>query len=132
MVLERVVQQRGDRLVLVAAVAEHELANAEQVRDVRDRRAFPHVVAVQRGCQYQGFVEAFAQTRHRPLTGVRQDAPSTLQPYLLAIRTSADGDASADSRTYPTCLTARSDLRSGSSLCRSLDRWTSSSPEYSV
>jgi hypothetical protein len=45
-VLDRIVQQGGDRLVLAAAVFEHERANAHQVREVRHPRTLAHVEAV--------------------------------------------------------------------------------------
>ena len=45
-VLDDVVQQRGDRRRLVAAVLEHERADREQMREVRDRRALAHILRV--------------------------------------------------------------------------------------
>ena len=45
-VLDRVVQQRADRLGLVAAHLEHERGDTEQVGDVRDRRSLAQLAAV--------------------------------------------------------------------------------------
>jgi hypothetical protein len=45
-VLDGVVEERGDRLVLVAAVFEHESGDDEQVRGVRDLRSETAVPAV--------------------------------------------------------------------------------------
>ena len=44
-----VVEERGDRLVLTAAVLEHERANRKQMRDVGDRRRLPNLARVELG-----------------------------------------------------------------------------------
>jgi hypothetical protein len=57
MILERVVEQCGDRLVLVTAVLEHRGADAEQVGDVGDLRARAQVVAMSPNRKQQCFLE---------------------------------------------------------------------------
>jgi hypothetical protein len=64
LVLEGVVQQRGDRLVLVAAVLEHDGGHADQVRDVGDLAALAELVLVQLGRPDQGVAETFAYGCH--------------------------------------------------------------------
>ena len=74
-VLDRVVQQRADRLGLAPAHLEHERRDAEQVRDVRDRRALAQLPAVVLGGQQQRAVEALGQ--HRVVgVGLGHGAPS--------------------------------------------------------
>jgi hypothetical protein len=69
-ILGRVVEQRGDRLVLVAPVLEHEPRDDEQVGEVGDLRSHPPLVAVQLVGERDGGQEAGAQvgwraSRHR-------------------------------------------------------------------
>lgn len=45
-VLDRVVQHRGDRILLIAAVLEHQAANDEQVRQIRDLGPDPALATV--------------------------------------------------------------------------------------
>ena len=56
-VLDRVVQQRADRLGLAAAHLEHERGDREQVRDVRDLGALAQLPAVVVGGEQQRAVE---------------------------------------------------------------------------
>ena len=60
-VFDGVVQERRDRLVLTAAVLEHQGAHAHQVRHVRNSGAFTELLTVVPGRVRQGFVEAFGQ-----------------------------------------------------------------------
>ena len=53
MILEGIVQERGNRLVFVAAVVQHQRADAEQVRHVRDGRPLAPIVRVQRRREHQ-------------------------------------------------------------------------------
>lgn len=58
MILERVVEQCGDRLVLVAAVLQHQGADAEQVRDVGDLAgALAHVAVMSPDREQQRILE---------------------------------------------------------------------------
>ena len=47
LILRPVVEQRGDRLVLVAAVLERQAAHGEEMHDVRDRRSLAGLARVQ-------------------------------------------------------------------------------------
>jgi hypothetical protein len=62
-VLDDVVQERADRLVLVAVHLEHERGDGQQVRGVRHRRALAQLLGVVRGRVAQGVVEALGQQR---------------------------------------------------------------------
>ena len=63
LVLDGVVQQRGDRLVLVAAVLEDERRDAHEVRDIRDLRALSTLAGVQFARERERTVEARAERR---------------------------------------------------------------------
>ena len=62
-VLDDVVQQRGDRLVLVAVHLEHQRRDREQVRRVRDLRALAQLPVVVAQRDVQRLVEAGGQQR---------------------------------------------------------------------
>src|SRR4051794_7206284 len=62
-VLDRVVQQRGDRLVLAASHLEHERGHAQKVRDVRDLGALAQLRTVVAAGQMKRTVEAVRQQR---------------------------------------------------------------------
>ena len=59
-VLGRVVEQRGDRLVLAAAVLDHQRADAEEVADIGDAAALAHLGAMGRGGELERLLEALA------------------------------------------------------------------------
>src|SRR5205807_2550885 len=61
LILGGIVQERGDRLVLVAAVLDHERADAEQVTDIRDAAALADLRAVGRGGELKGMFKSLAE-----------------------------------------------------------------------
>ena len=65
-VFDRVVQECGDRLGLVAAVQQDERSDVEQVRDVRHVGAFPRLRAVELGGPFDGPREAWTERGRRP------------------------------------------------------------------
>ena len=65
-VLDRVVQQPGDRLLLITAVLQNERGDGEQVRDVGDLRALPGLRRVRLASERQRRVEGRAD--HHPAT----------------------------------------------------------------
>ena len=56
-------QQAGDRLILAAAVFDNQRGHAEEVRNVRNGRSFPHLIGGQFLGVHQRFSEARAQHR---------------------------------------------------------------------
>ncbi len=69
-----VVKQRGDRLVLAAAILDHQRAHAEQMADVRDAAAFAQLGTVCRRRELERVIEALAeyrQTGRRAIVRVR-------------------------------------------------------------
>ena len=69
LVFQRVVQQRADRLVLVAAVLEHDGRDPDEVRHIGDVAAFALLVLVQLRRPDQGLAEAFAYCGHGGSSG---------------------------------------------------------------
>ena len=55
LVFGSIVQQRGDRLVLGAAVIDHERSGAEQMPDVRSVAALPRCLSVHLVSEHQRF-----------------------------------------------------------------------------
>lgn len=54
-----------DRLVLVAAVVDHERCDPHQVGDIGDLRPLPHLISVQIPCERQRAVESWTEPRRR-------------------------------------------------------------------
>jgi len=58
LIFDGVVQQRGDRLILVAAVLQHDGSHRQQMRQVGLARDFPPLLGVQDGDVGEGLGEA--------------------------------------------------------------------------
>src|SRR5437588_2523720 len=63
LILGGVVEQRGDRFVLVSSILNHQGAHTEQVADVRDLAALADLSAVLLGSESQSLLESSAQGR---------------------------------------------------------------------
>jgi len=64
LVFRRVVQQRGNRFVLVPAIVQNDRRNAEHVRDVRGAGAFARLSSVDLARVSRRLIEPFAERRH--------------------------------------------------------------------
>ncbi len=63
LVLDSVVQQRGDRLVFVASRLQHQRANRQQMSDIRSTAAFARLVAMQRRRPNERLLKALSHNR---------------------------------------------------------------------
>ena len=68
LIFDGVVQQRGDGLILVAAVLHHQRGHGQQVRQVRLARKLPPLIGMQRG----GVGERFGESGGQGRTSIRR------------------------------------------------------------
>ncbi len=60
LILSGVVQQRGDRLIFVAPILDHERTDAEKVANIGDAAAFPDLGSMDSGGELKRLLEALA------------------------------------------------------------------------
>ena len=105
LVLDGVVQDARDRLVLVAAVLEHERRHREQVRDVRDPRALAALIGMEQRRPADRLGEPRRQHRGGELLDVRPpDAPYVLIADAASALVRLHGWSSTRSRPISTTI----------------------------
>ena len=62
MILNRIMQQRGDSHIFVAAVIHHQRTHAQKVRNIRHAGTFAHVVAMKAVGEQHRLIESRSKT----------------------------------------------------------------------